>query len=142
MLTLSEPEDHQTAVIYTRSAVKINDQDRQQSEEKLNACRAFAHQEGMEIIRECSDDGVSGLLTDRPGLNEALELIRSRAATVLLCYAPGDLSRRVDSLLEIMDQVIGWDGTLSISTSPIREITDPTSDITGCAVKVCRRDDT
>jgi len=97
-------------LIYTR--VSTEDQARQgfSLPEQVAACRTRAEQLASVLkdphprILEFSDD-LSGDLLDRPGLQAALELVRAKEATALVCLDPDRLARKLMHQLLVTDEI-------------------------------------
>jgi site-specific DNA recombinase len=67
---------------------------------QLEALRADAARRGISIIAEFTDEGLSGLRRDRPGLDRMRDLAERRAFDVLLTCDPERLAR--DSGLQVL----------------------------------------
>jgi DNA invertase Pin-like site-specific DNA recombinase len=88
------------AVIYTRSRSGTGE-DRQ-----LERCRAVAAEQGWEVIAAYSDHDVSALNLDRrPGLQSAMNLVRSRGCDILVADAPEVLTRSASGMRSIVADV-------------------------------------
>jgi DNA invertase Pin-like site-specific DNA recombinase len=84
------------AVIYTRSRSGTGE-DRQ-----LERCRAVAAEHGWEVIAAYSDHDVSALNLDRPGLQSAMNLVRSRGCNILVADAPEVLTHSASGVRSIV----------------------------------------
>jgi|HubBroStandDraft_3_1064219.scaffolds.fasta_scaffold43303_2 DNA invertase Pin-like site-specific DNA recombinase len=87
------------AVIYTRNRSGTGE-DRQ-----LERCRTVAAEQGWEVIAACSDQDVSALNLDRPGLQSAMNLVRSRGCDILVADAPEVLTRSASGVRSIVADV-------------------------------------
>ena len=87
------------AVIYTRTAVQTGGDviDRQAEQ-----CRAFAARHGWDVTGEFTDNGVSGARLHRPGLDAAMELIRTRGCDALVAADAARLTRNASDLASIL----------------------------------------
>ena len=61
---------------------------------QLEALRAYAAQNGMEIVEEFTDEGYSGARLDRPALDRMRDLAERREFGVLLTYCTDRLARK------------------------------------------------
>jgi len=61
---------------------------------QLEALRAHAAQNGMEIVEEFTDEGYSGARLDRPALDRMRDLAERRGFDVLLAYCTDRLARK------------------------------------------------
>jgi len=85
-------------VIYAR--VSTEDQiERYGLPTQLRACREYANRNGLEIVAEISDEGVSGAILDRPGLEQVRRMARDRRADCVLMLDVDRLSRELAHLL-------------------------------------------
>ena len=79
------------AVLYTRvsSERQVNEGGGLQSQE--HRCRSYAQSCGYAVLATFSDDGVSGALIERPGIQALLSFLRSQAGEVVVVI--DDISR-------------------------------------------------
>jgi site-specific DNA recombinase len=107
------------AVIYTRTAVGTGGDaiDRQAGQ-----CRAFAAEHGWDVTGEFADDGVSGLKLSRPGLDAAMQQVRTRRCDALVTADASRLTRNPSDLASILADadaasvvIATADGTLDTS---------------------------
>ncbi len=81
-----------TAVVYTR--VSSEEQVTGTSlDSQLNDCLAFAHRQGLSVIRTFTDAGVSAKTANRPALKEALEFCAREKPTAFVVWKLDRLSR-------------------------------------------------
>lgn len=72
---------------------------------QLEALRAYAAENGMEVIEEFTDDGYSGLQLDRPGLDRMRRLAARRSFDVLLTSGPDRLARKLELLTALFEEL-------------------------------------
>jgi site-specific DNA recombinase len=94
-----------TAVIYTRVSTDEQAQKGYSLEVQAEACRSKASALGAAEILQFSDEGVSGSLLRRPGLDAALDAIRRRKADIFICTEPDRLSRKLAHQLLLTDEI-------------------------------------
>jgi len=94
-----------TAVVYTRVSTDEQAQKGYSLEVQAEACRARANALGAVEILQFSDEGVSGSLLRRPGLDAALDAIRRRKADIFICTEPDRLSRKLAHQLLLTDEI-------------------------------------
>jgi DNA invertase Pin-like site-specific DNA recombinase len=87
------------AVIYTRNRSGTGEY------LQLERCRTVAAEQGWEVIAACSDQDVSALNLDRPGLQSAMNLVRSRGCDILVADAPEVLTRSASGVRSIVADV-------------------------------------
>lgn len=68
---------------------------------QLRACREYAKAHGLEVLEEITDDGISGTILHRPGLDRVRRLVREQAVGAVLSFDPDRLSRVLRDLLEV-----------------------------------------
>lgn len=66
---------------------------------QIRACREYAKANGLQVAEEITDDGVSGTLLQRPGLDHVRALVRDGQADLVLMYDVDRLSRELAHLL-------------------------------------------
>jgi site-specific DNA recombinase len=93
------------AVVYTRVSTEEQAEKGYSLEMQAEACRARALSLGAGDILQFSDEGVSGSLLRRPGLDAALEAIRRQKADVFICAEPDRLSRKLVHQLLLTDEI-------------------------------------
>lgn len=72
---------------------------------QLRACREYAATRGWSIIAEISDEGVSGVILERPGLDRVRNMAREKAIDVVLMYDADRLSRELAHLLILKPEI-------------------------------------
>ena len=88
------------AVIYAR--VSTLDQ---HAETQLLDLRQLAAQRGLEILREYTDQGISGARSRRPALDDLLRDARRAQFDVVLVWACDRLARSTRHFLEVLDEL-------------------------------------
>jgi DNA invertase Pin-like site-specific DNA recombinase len=88
------------AALYTR--VSTLDQHPQT---QLSDLRQLAAQRGWQIVKEYSDQGVSGARARRPGLDEMLRDARQGRFDLVVVWASDRLARSVRHYLEVLDEL-------------------------------------
>jgi DNA invertase Pin-like site-specific DNA recombinase len=88
------------AVIYAR--VSTLDQ---HAETQLLDLRQLAAQRGLEIVREYTDQGISGARSRRPALDDMLRDARRAQFDVVLVWACDRLARSTRHFLEVLDEL-------------------------------------
>ena len=91
------------AAIYARTATILSDDP---SEVQIARLTALAESRGLSVLATFSDEGVSGLTSDRAGLTELLDQLRAprRAWRVLLVRDVARLSRDHIKLSQLLDE--------------------------------------
>src|SRR5438034_552107 len=92
------------AVVYSRFSTSDQADNGTSLETQARACVDHARANGWEVAR-CVRDSVSGATLDRPGLNEALTMLRAGEAGVLVAYAVDRLARDQIKLAVLVDQI-------------------------------------
>lgn len=78
--------------IYAR--VSSEAQEKQQTvESQLAELRAYAEAEPLALVREFVDDGYSGSMLERPGLDALRDAVAAGKVDTILCLCPDRLSR-------------------------------------------------
>ncbi len=72
---------------------------------QLEALRAYAAKNGMEIVEEFTDEGYSGARLDRPALDRMRDLAERRGFEVLLTYCTDRLARKFVLQALILDEL-------------------------------------
>ena len=98
-----------TAVIYARVSTKGQADAGTSIETQLRVCRKWCEHEGVEIIAEFHDDGVSGTTTDRDAFSSMFGAIISKKPFYLVVYDSDRLTREgpgeLDNLKAILEQL-------------------------------------
>lgn len=63
------------AIIYTRVASMDQSADHKSLQAQEDACRKYALENDLEIVKVFFDQGVSGMSQDRPGLNDLIDFV-------------------------------------------------------------------
>lgn len=104
-------EKEAACVIYCR--VSVHEETSLSLESQQQRCEAMAAARGWSVAKVLSDDGLSGgRMDDRPGLQEALTLVKRRDAAVLLVADLSRLSRSVSDTLVILKMLESKDASL------------------------------
>jgi site-specific DNA recombinase len=86
------------AIMYTRSRSGTGaDASRQ-----LEQCRAFAVSRGWDVSEVFTDEDASAYTLDRPGLTQAMHLVRTRGCDVLVAQSADRLTRNASDLASII----------------------------------------
>ena len=94
------------AVIYTRVSTDEQVQHGTSLDGQRTACLEEARRMGLPVVAECEDSGISGsLYQTRPGIMEALRLVESGAASVLIATKIDRIGRSARVILDIVDRV-------------------------------------
>lgn len=72
---------------------------------QIRACHEYAAKNGLEVIGEITDDGISGTILDRPGLEKARRMARERQVDVVLMLDVDRLSRDLAHLLILKPEI-------------------------------------
>jgi DNA invertase Pin-like site-specific DNA recombinase len=86
--------------IYTR--VSTYDQTTQN---QLYDLRALAHQRGLEVVREYSDQGISGARARRPGLDQLMADARRGRFQLVAVWSIDRLARSTRHFLDVLDEL-------------------------------------
>lgn len=93
------------AVIYSRVSTQAQASEGYSLAEQEAVLRAYTERYGLEIVEHVSDEGISGTLARRPGLNRIRELARSAQVQVLVCLKLDRLSRKAWLGEQIWDEL-------------------------------------
>lgn len=66
---------------------------------QLRACRELARARKHDVVAEITDDGISGVILNRPGLDRVRQMVRDGLVDVVLMYDADRLSRELAHLL-------------------------------------------
>lgn len=72
---------------------------------QFRACREYAVANGFEVVEEIADDGYTGAILSRPGLDRLRKLIAEGAASIVLMLDPDRLSRDLEYLLRLKREI-------------------------------------
>ena len=93
------------AIVYTRVSTDEQAQKGYSLDAQAEACRARAESLGAGEILRFSDEGVSGSLLHRPGLDAALDTVRRLGTDIFVCTEPDRLSRKLSHQLLLTDEI-------------------------------------
>lgn len=94
-----------TAIVYTRVSTEEQARHGYSLEAQEETCRARALSLGAAKVLVFSDEGVSGELLERPGLQKALEAAKGKDVKLFVCLDPDRLSRKLAHQLVITDEI-------------------------------------
>ncbi len=94
------------AVIYARVSTKGQADSGVSIETQLKVCRRWCKQEGMEIVGEFHDDGVSGTTTDRDEFAALIATIVSKSAEQLVVYDSSRITREGNDKYDKLKKVL------------------------------------
>lgn len=101
-----KPKPASSVVIYTRVSTQEQAREGLSLEVQRARCEDYARALGLEVRAVRSDAGRSGRSLERPGVLEALQLVREHGGA-LLVYALDRLTRSVRDLGALLDEVQG-----------------------------------
>jgi site-specific DNA recombinase len=90
------------AVSYTRVSTAAQVKDGISLDQQAERIRAWAASQGLALVGEFTDEGLSGTTTERPGFQAAVDLAGRRGA-VLAVYSLSRLSRSTRAILELVE---------------------------------------
>lgn len=93
------------AIVYSRVSTEDQVRHGYSLESQLEACRARATALGATDIIEFADEGVSGSLLERPGLQAAMDLVRKRGVSLFVCLDPDRLARNLSHQLILTEEI-------------------------------------
>jgi DNA invertase Pin-like site-specific DNA recombinase len=85
--------------IYARSATEPNPDG---IAAQIAACELYCQQQGWNVVITATDEGVSGLTLDRPGLTQILTLIASGGVDIVLADGSERFARDIDLMQSII----------------------------------------
>jgi DNA invertase Pin-like site-specific DNA recombinase len=123
------------AAIYARTATIFSDDP---SEVQIARLTALAESRGLSVLATFSDEGVSGLTSDRAGLTELLDQLRAprRAWRVLLVRDVARLSRDHIKLSQLLDEFRAANCELLVEELGLRPICQCCSDFTAACPQI------
>ncbi len=71
---------------------------------QIATCRSFCQQQGWDIILTATDEGISGLAMERPGLAQVLTVVASGGVDIVLADATERFARDADLLRIIISK--------------------------------------
>ena len=91
------------AVIYSR----VSTTNGQTVDNQLNVLREVAEKKGLEIVKEISDEGISGAKgrDEREGFDELIKGSIKREWDIILCWDVSRLSRSLKHLVSFLDDI-------------------------------------
>jgi site-specific DNA recombinase len=92
------------AAIYARVSSERQEKERTIGSQ-LEALRAYAAKNGMDIVEEFTDEGYSGARLDRPALDRMRDLAERRGFEVLVTYCTDRLARKFVLQALILDEL-------------------------------------
>jgi site-specific DNA recombinase len=72
---------------------------------QLKVCGEYALAHGFQVVEGIVDEGVSGVVTDRPGLDRLRAMVRSRSIDIVLCVDSDRLSRDLGEMLNLKKEL-------------------------------------
>jgi site-specific DNA recombinase len=93
------------AAVYVRVSTEDQARHGYSLQAQVEACRARAEALGASDVKVFADEGVSGALLARPGLNALREAVRSRAAALVVVWDPDRLSRNLSHQLLLTEEI-------------------------------------
>jgi len=94
------------AVLYVRTSTDDQAELGTGADLQEHDCRRVAETIGAAVVEVCADDGVSGTLYPRPGIERALDLLETGEADILIAYNPARLGRRLIVTLTIHERLL------------------------------------
>jgi DNA invertase Pin-like site-specific DNA recombinase len=116
------------AALYARSAVRLDQASVNSCDAQLEALRGYAQREGMTIVKEYVDEGVSGLKESRPGLDNLMRDARSKLFNVVLVTDFTRISRSTPLQLGWSGQIRGVLEELGMLNIFFRSLAEPEAD--------------
>src|SRR4249919_2560425 len=110
-----------SAILYTRVSTSQQEREGTSLESQLQACEKYAREHGYKIARRITDTHSGADLWDRPGINEARQLIQRHEASVLIAYAIDRLSRNPAHLLILLEEASRFDARIEFVTERMED---------------------
>jgi len=82
------------AVTYARVSTEDQAKHGYSLPSQIEACRKYAEERGWSVVAEITDDGVSGAILDRPGLDRIRDMAKAGGIDVAVVYDLDRLSRK------------------------------------------------
>lgn len=92
------------AVIYARFSPRRNAGQCESCETQIEVCQAWCGFKKLEVIGVFRDEAVSGKTLDRPGLAEALELVKAKKC-MLVVHSLSRLARNTLAFLQLVEEL-------------------------------------
>jgi len=112
------------AVAYYRVSTDLQAQEKTVEVQKIKV-KEFAQKNDYEIIAEFSDEGVSGGLRNRPGLNQLLDALQGNPAKVIIVYKLDRLARDLYIQEGLLQEFSKMDKKLISTLEPDLDDGDP-----------------
>ena len=93
----------QRVILYARVSTQEQAEKGFSLDQQIEALRAYAAREGLEILEEVTDPGQSGASLERPGLDRVRELVAAGGVSVVLAQDRDRLARE-PAYLYLLDQ--------------------------------------
>lgn len=93
------------AITYVRVSTEDQAKHGYSIEAQREACRKKAEDLGAIIVEDFGDEGVSGSILNRPGLDDALARLKETRASFFICMDPDRLARNLAHQLIITDDI-------------------------------------
>lgn len=88
--------------LYIRVSTDRQSEEGRSPESQLQDMQAYCRRKGWEIVAVYRDEGLSGRLSDRPGLQQLLDDVRAGKVDVVMVYYINRFYRKLESLLAVM----------------------------------------
>lgn len=92
------------AIVYARVSTSAQEREGTSLDSQLASLKAYAKKQKYSVLKTISESHTGSDLWDRPGMNQARELIRARKVQVLVCYAIDRLSRNPAHLIILLEE--------------------------------------
>lgn len=119
-------KEARSAIIYCRVSSKAQIEKGHGLESQATRCREFARMKGYEVAEVFRDEGVSGGIIDRPGMQQMLSYLRRRrsAGVRVLIDDISRLARGLEAHLELRAAIAGAGGVLESPSIEFGEDSD------------------
>ncbi len=94
-----------TAIVYIRVSTEEQSKKGYSLTDQLEACTERAEEEGACDIVLCADEGESAAYLDRPGLQKALDLVRTRRYFLFVCLDADRLVRDLGDQIFVTEEI-------------------------------------
>jgi site-specific DNA recombinase len=88
--------------LYIRVSTDRQAEEGRSPESQLQDMQAYCRRKGWEVVAVYRDEGLSGRLSDRPGLQQLLDDVRAGKVDVVIVYYINRFYRKLESLLAAM----------------------------------------
>lgn len=108
------------AVIYTRVSTNHQNTDNQ-----LIALRDTAKRMGWDVVKELTDDGISGAKSkeDRPAFAELHRMVQRKSIDVVMCWDISRLGRSIQDLISFMNECVAVNVDLYVEVQSLNTAT-------------------